>query len=88
MGVAKLSYLFMVIEYTVSPKRPCADNVPVGQDISSFRVDDKARSLTVHRQLRVERTRLTESNRDNTFYDLLDGGLPFRGVWLGGAESV
>ena len=77
----------MIIEYTIPPERTGADDMSVGQDIPPLRIDDKPGGLTIHRQLRIERTGLTEPDRHDAFHHLLDCGLPFGGVALGGEQG-
>jgi hypothetical protein len=72
----------MVIKNAISPKWTGANHMPVGQDISSLRINDKSGSLAAHGQVGIKRGRLTEMNRNYALDNLFNRGLPFRRICL------
>jgi hypothetical protein len=54
------THLLMVVEDTVSPERSSADNVPVGENVSLFRVHHEACCLAAGCAVGVEAESLTE----------------------------
>lgn len=80
--------LFVVIEDTIAPKGPRADNVAVRQDVAFLGINDKARGLAGQGRVGVEGAGQAEADGYDVAHHPFDGGLPFGGVGTHGYQSL
>ena len=50
----------MVVKYAITPERTSESNMPVGQDVSSLRINNEPCSLTAHAKICIEAAGLAE----------------------------
>ncbi len=73
-----MTYLFMVVKYTVSPEWTRPHDMPICQDVPFLSIHDESCGLARSRRVRVEGTSLAKVYRNHVPHSLLYGSLPLR----------